>query len=227
MREHLRRNLLLGLALVAVLAGVIIAVSGQGTKHTPANARRLEPARSGTSEVALAASYLGISPATLRRRLRQGETMAEIAGSTPGRSTGGLIAALARAREAQAREAALAAHRPLSAAELARVRAQIVAEANRGRGRSGAVSAAAAYLGLSDSAVRARLRAGQSLAEIAAAVGRSRAGLIEALVALKASRLRTAVSEHAITAAEEKAALATLSARVKREVGQRQSAPAR
>jgi hypothetical protein len=144
--------------------------------------------------------------------------MAEIAAGTSGRSTSGLIATLLSAREA-----ALKSEKPLSSAgrkALSRARAQIVAEVNRGRGRSGPLPAAALYLGLSKTELRDKLNAGQSLAQVAAGQSKPEAGLIEALVAVKAARLRTALAEGAITPAEEKLALAALPARVSTEVHQ-------
>jgi hypothetical protein len=216
MSEHLKRNLLLGLALAAVIAGVIIAAAPGGGHHTRLASRGLAAGSSKPSDVQLAAGYLGLSPAALRRRLRSGETMAEVAAATPGRSASGLIARLLAAREA-----ALKAEKPLTSAgrqTLSRARSQIVAEANHGRGRSGPVQAAARYVGLSETALRDKLRSGQSLAQVAVGQSKSRAGLVEALVTLKAARLRTALAEGAITGGEEKAALASLASRVSQEV---------
>jgi len=222
MRQHLKRNLLLGVALAAVTVGVIIAV-GSGGAHHKTN-RGLPAGASTPGDVQLAAEYLGVSRSELRRRLRTGESMSEIAESTKGKSADGLIAALLAHRQA-----ALAAGRPSPAAEheaLARARKQIVAETDRARGHSGTVGSAAAYLGLSESALRARLRSGRSLAEIAVAEGKSRAGLIAALIAVKATRLHMALAEHAISATEEKTALGTLHGRVARSVDSHLAAPA-
>ncbi len=219
MRDHAKRNLLLGLALVAVLAGVIIAIASGGAHHHHATKTKQANSRDSTvSDVQLAAEYLGISRAELRRRLRSGETMAEVADSTPGKSAAGLTAALLAPRRAQAK-----AHSQSSTAEqeaLQRARAQILAETSHGRGRTGPVPTAAAYLGLSARALRARLRAGESMAEVASARHRSESGLIAALVAVKVRRLKTGVAEHAITKAQEKTALAGLHERVQREVEQ-------
>jgi hypothetical protein len=225
MKDHANRNLLLGLALVAVIAGVVIALLSGGAHHHHATKSKQAISRgSGAGDVQLAADYIGISRSELRRRLRSGETMAEVADATPGKSAGGLIAALLAPRRAQVK-----AHQPssvLEQEELRRARAQVVAEASHGRGRTGPVATAAAYLGLSEPALRARLRAGESMAQVAKARHRSRSGLIEALVAVKVRRLRTAVAEHAITPAQEKLAIARLHSRVQREVEQHLKASA-
>lgn len=216
MSPNLKRNLLLGVALAAVVAGVILAVLPRGGHHGHPASRAHATRGSQVSDIRLAAEYLGISRGALRRRLRSGETMAEVANATPGRSAGGLVAALFAARRR-----ALTSGTPGSAAErqaLARARAQIVAEADRGRERSGPVAAAARYLGLSEGALRARLKAGRSLAQVAAEESKSRAGLIDALVALKSARLRTALTEGAITRGEEQSALSSLPERVAQTV---------
>jgi len=223
MRDHLRRNLLLGVALAAVIAGGIIALGAGGSHRRPAGGKGILRASSAPSDVQLAAEYLGLGRVALRSRLRSGETMAELAEATPGRSASGLIAVLLAPREA-----ALGAHPPLTPLQreaLSRARAKVVAEANHGRGRSRPLQAAASYLGLSDTALRARLRAGESLAQVAQAQGHSRAELIEALVLVKARRLSTALAEHAITPGEEKAALASLRARVAAVIDQRLAGP--
>jgi len=62
--------------------------------------------------------------------------------------------------------------------------------------------AAAAYLGMSRHELRAQLRAGKTLAEIAAATpGKSVAGLIDALVAARRHRIAARVSAGRLTSA--------------------------
>jgi hypothetical protein len=48
-----------------------------------------------------AAQYLGLSPATLRSDLRSGKSLAQIAGSTPGKSVAGLQGAIIAAEKSQ------------------------------------------------------------------------------------------------------------------------------
>src|SRR5689334_18838686 len=85
-----RRTVMLAVALAAVIAAVlIVTLSGgsSGDKHRrhAQGGTATAPAR-GATDSQLASSYLGIPKATLRQRLRKGETLAEIAESTPGRS---------------------------------------------------------------------------------------------------------------------------------------------
>jgi hypothetical protein len=63
----------------------------------PRHGRSGGPRRAGV----LAAAYLGVSPAQLRRELRGGKTLAEVAAATPGKSAAGLIDALLTAWKAR------------------------------------------------------------------------------------------------------------------------------
>ena len=87
---------MLAIALLAVIAAVLISTLGGGSKH---HASR--QASTGEGPTASAASYLGVGAATVRRRLRSGETLAEIADSTPGRSSRGLLRAMLAERAAE------------------------------------------------------------------------------------------------------------------------------
>jgi hypothetical protein len=206
MREHLKRNLLLGLAAAAAIAAVILLVtSGSGQLRAPGG--RLREAGALHRDQRLAAEYLGLSPSDLRQRLRTGESLGEIAGATHGKSAAGLIGVLVARHEA-----ALAAAGRSEA--IARARATVTAEVERARRLTAPLRAAAAYLGLSENALRAGLRSGRSLAELAAGRGKSRSGLIDALTAPKVKRLRAALAKREITPEEAKATLSTLHERV-------------
>jgi len=219
MKRHLRRNLMIGVALAALLAGVVIAVIPRSTHHHSHPRREVGQHRpSGESQ--LAADYLGLSRSQLRRRLRAGQTLAQIAESIPGRSSSGLIDALLRERASgfKLKEPPDKKER----ARLARLRARIVIEVNAQRARRGDIPAAALRLGLSEAELRRRLQGGQTLAQIARAGGRvSPTGLIDTLVGIKAKRLETALHARSITEAQEKAARASLRARVTREVNRK------
>jgi hypothetical protein len=69
------------------------------------------------------------------------------------------------------------------------------------------VQAAASYLGLSESDLRSKLNAGQSLADIAKAQGKSTDGLKQALVAAAKASLDKAVADKRITDAQRTEAL--------------------
>ena len=117
----------------------------------------------------------------LRRRLRAGRSLAQLARERAGRSESGLISAV---EAAQRGKLAKKSAKLLSKRVTAEVRAPgspVVA----GRVHSLRITAAT-YLGLSVTALRDATRAGKSLGQVAQETGgKSEAGLIEALVAVR------------------------------------------
>jgi hypothetical protein len=73
---------------------------------------------------------------------------------------------------------------------------------------------AAAYLGLSEDALRTRLESGETLAQVAQAEGKSVSGLIDALVAEEKQELADAVTAGRLTQAQADEHLTSLRARV-------------
>jgi hypothetical protein len=70
------------------------------------------------------------------------------------------------------------------------------------RGFFGGTSAAAAYLGLSASALQTQLQSGKTLADVAKAQGKTVAGLVAAMVASQKKRLQSAVANGMLTEAQ-------------------------
>jgi hypothetical protein len=196
-RRH-KKRLLTGVAVVAVLAGVTAAV---------VMAAQPGADRHGGGTLATAAGYLGLSQAQLRSELQSGKSLAEIANATGGRSSAGLIAALETAGKQKLATAA------------ARLPMRVTAEVDRVGGRDRTLAAAAGYLGVSESELRAERRSGETLAQIAKATsGKSEAGLIEALVAARKARIAAEVKAGAITQAQANQALPDLASRVTAQV---------
>jgi hypothetical protein len=82
-------------------------------------------------------------------------------------------------------------------------------------GIGGSAATAAQYLGISEATLHADLRAGQSLAQIAAAApDKSVAGLKAAIVAAETTRLNATVSAGQITSEQEQQRLTNLSRRI-------------
>jgi hypothetical protein len=81
-------------------------------------------------------------------------------------------------------------------------------------GPGGGPAAIAAYLGLTESELRAQLEAGKSLAQIASAQGKSVAGLEDVIVADAKAHLDDAVANGRLTAAQEETMLAELKSHV-------------
>jgi hypothetical protein len=76
------------------------------------------------------------------------------------------------------------------------------------------VDEAAAYLGLSEDALRTQLESGKTLAQVAQAQGKSVSGLIDALVAEEKHELAEAVTAGRLTQAQADARLTDLEARI-------------
>lgn len=86
------------------------------------------------------------------------------------------------------------------------------------RGVPVVLNASAAYIGLDRAQLLTRLRAGQSLAQIAIASGKTVAGLKAAILNAHKARLDADVAANRLTAAQAQARLAALSARIDRIV---------
>ncbi len=194
MQRLLKKKLLLGLAVAAIVAGATAAavMASQSASH---------PHRGGV--LATAAGYLGVSPVQLKGELKAGRSLAQIADATPGRSAAGLIEALESSQRAKL--AAAAASLPK----------RITSEVDRTGRRGLLLSAAAGYLAVSPTQLREQLRAGETLAQLAKSTpGRSEAGLVAALVAAKKAALAGAVKAGTIDQARANATLAKLQAHI-------------
>lgn len=197
------RQKVIATAAVAVLLGgaafAAVSATGQGSGHTRAGNRhavhRVRP-----RDLQAAAAYLGVPSTQLERELGS-KSLAQIASEHGGKSEQGLTEAILAARRARIAK--------VSAALPARVKAEVSrsgvtapAAALRGHralalftapGHLGAV--AAGYLGIVPAQLRDRLKAGESLAQLAeAAAGKSKEGLIAALVAAKQQKLANALA---------------------------------
>ena len=169
-------------ATVAALATAGVAVAAAGHSHNGP--------KSGPPGLAAAATYLGISESTLQADLRNGETLAQVANATSGKSASGLIDALvADAQSHGVTDPDLKSH----------ITAVVDGTApppgpGFGRGPGLELSAAATYLGISEDTLRSDLQSGKTLAQIADATsGKSASGLIDALVAAAKTRITALV----------------------------------
>jgi hypothetical protein len=200
MRSRSRKVLLAAIAAFVLVAGASFAAirATHDAKQRP------------RTTLAAASSYLGVSEAQLRSDLGSGKSLAQVASATAGRSPAGLIEAIVAARSARLQE--------LLAGLRSHVTAEVERSGTRPSARASMGSVAAAYLGLPVAQLRARRRAGQTLARIADSIpGRSRAGLVAALVAARREALSMRVAAGLLTPAREQTRLA----RVQRLVGER------
>ena len=153
-----------------------------------------------------AATYVGITEAALRTELATGKSLADVA-VAHGKDRAGLVAALTAAASTQI-QTLVDTKNPLPA--------------GRGGGPGGLgesrlegddLTATATYLGITEADLRTKMQAGQTLAQIAAATnGKTRDGLIQALVTAETTEIDAALTAGKITAAEATAQKATLTA---------------
>jgi hypothetical protein len=170
-----------------------------------------------------AAQYLGLERAALVQDIRSGRTLAQVA-TNRGKTVSGLEAAMVAAAKAKL-DAAVSAGK-LSAAQeqarLARVQKQVKRLVNAKLARRVTVRAsflarAAKYIGVAPKALRAELE-GKSLAQVAAAHGKTAAGLEAALLKPFKTRLDKSVAAGRLSAAEAQARLAKVSERIEAAV---------
>jgi hypothetical protein len=207
-------------------AGAAVAESSHAHSDTLSHGLRAGGPAGMHDDLSVAATYLGLTESELRTTLRSGKTLAEVANATDGKSADGLIAALIVT--AQKNIAADVSSGRLTQAQadqlLSGLKQHITARVNSvgppgGRhghgGPHAGLDAAATYLGLSDSALRAQLQSGKTLGEVAdATAGKSKAGLVAALVADEKSHLAQAVKDGRLTQAQADTIAADIASRV-------------
>jgi len=228
MRAKQRQWALLAVAALAVVAAVAI-VATRATHRGPPRSAAAVAARSVTpGDVTVAASYLGISEPQLRKALRSGKTLSEMAGATGGRSPAGLVGALVVAKTARLEAAVRAGRVPKSQerARLVDLRRRSEAEVRKSHaiavGSIHYVAIAAGYLGITAKQLHSDRSGGKSLAEVADAVpGRSAAGLINALVRARKTELDVTVSARSLSRSDEARLLAGLRKRVSAQVARK------
>jgi hypothetical protein len=204
------RRALAALVAAVVCAGAAFAGSADAAKRHQAALLRV------------ATQYIGVSRAELVKDARAGQTLAQIA-TAHGKTVDGLKSAMLAALKARF-EAAVSAKRLTPAQAQARLtRAEkLVDRLVNAHLRKPALRAAksrillvsARYIGLKPKALRAELKAGKSLAQVAQAHGKTAFGLKDALLKPFGERLSKAQAAGRINAADARARLARISARL-------------
>jgi DNA polymerase III epsilon subunit-like protein len=184
------------------------------------------------NELAAAAKYLGLSESDLRTKLRDGQSLADVA-KAQSKDLDGLKTAILAAAKADLDKAVADKKLTQSQADDIYdglkshiddiVNADVKLRHFRGPGGPGPAlgfgfgadtAAAAKYLGLSESALRDKLRDGQSLADVAKAQSKDVQGLEDAIVASQKARLDKAVSDKKLTQSQADDILAKLKSHV-------------
>jgi DNA-binding phage protein len=168
--------------------------------------------------LATAATYIGITEAELRSELQTGKTLAEVA-VAHGKTRDGLIAALSA--EATKQITTVVDQPGTTFTDHGR-RGGPGGPGGPGgmHGVTNDIAAAAAYIGTTEADLRTKLQAGQTLAQIATAAGKTRDGLIAAMVADGNAKIDAAVSAGTITAAQATEKKAAFAAHVTTQVDQ-------
>jgi hypothetical protein len=183
------------------------------------------------NELAAAAKYLGLSESDLRTKLEAGQSLADVA-KAQSKDLAGLEQAILDTAKADLDKAVADKDLTQSQADdiLANLKAHIDNVANgslrfRGPGGPGGpghlgrpfgadLSAAAKYLGLSESDLRTKLRGGNSLADVAKAQSKDVSGLQDAIVAEAKADLDKAVADKRLTQSQADDLLSGLKAHV-------------
>src|SRR4051812_11724547 len=164
------------------------------------------------NEVAAAAKYLGLDESALRTKLENGQSLADVA-KAQSKDLDGLKSAILDAAKADLDKAV--ADKKLTQSQADDISNGLkshiddIVSANMRLHRDGGPksrlgslpdsAAAAKYLGLDESALRTKLRNGQSLADVAKAQSKDVQGLEDAIVASQKARLDQAVSDKKVT----------------------------
>ncbi len=164
----------------------------------------------GPGFLTTAATYIGITEDALRTELATGKSLADVA-VAHGKTRDGLIAALVQTSTTEI-------------TTLVDTKNPFPAPPAGGPGRGfhvegNPLAAASTYLGISEADLRTKLQAGQNLGQIAAATaGKSRDGLIAALVADETAKIDAAVKAGTLTADQATQLKANLTAHITAEV---------
>lgn len=226
MKLRSRTTIAVTAAALAVAAGTGGALAAAGSGGPPKDGSpgiRIEVGPGGGP--AAVAAYLGLTESELRAQLEAGKSLAQIA-SAQGKSVEGLEDVIVSDAKANLDEAV--ANGKLTAAEeetmLAELRSKVgdIVNATGGPGGPsvrvdigpGFGDAAATYLGLTPDELRAQVESGKTLAQVAAAQGKSVAGLEAAILAGARQELDQAVAAGKLTAAQEQKMLDDLESHV-------------
>jgi len=216
--KHLDKALIASGLMLLLSGGIAAAALGSGAMPTvmaqlPGDATLVmeHGPFGGPNLFAAAATYIGISEADLRTELQANKSLADIA-VAHGKTRDGLIAALTAAASKDI--ATLVDQKGLEPRP---------GGPGFGRGPHFEVgnpfAAAATYLGISESDLRTKLQSGQSLAQVAASIsGKSRDGLIKAIVDADTAKIDQAQKDGKITADQATQLRANLTDRVTRMV---------
>jgi len=187
---------------VTVAAVGLVVAAGAGSAVAATQSGSASASAQEQAYISDLAGKLGVTPSALTAAIKSTDNDR-------------ISAELAAGRLTATQADALKARMQASTSPLPGLRLGLGGAHRFGGGARGLRSAAVQYLGLAEATLRSDLQAGQSLDAIAdATAGRSAAGLKAAIIAAETTRLNTAVSDGAITSAQEQERLSALSSRL-------------
>ncbi len=214
--HSVRQKVVAVAAVAALLAGgafAAVSATGEGNGHPRRSHAVMHRLR--RQDLAAAAAYLGLSTQQLSAELSSSKSLAQVANARSGKSEQGVVEAIVAARRARLAKTSASlpkrigteVSRPLGAAGSdsapgthSKRPAPSVLDRFTATGHLGAT--AAHYLVIAPAQLRAQLRSGETLAQIASATpSKSSAGLLSALVAAKTARLSSDPSADAASRA--------------------------
>jgi hypothetical protein len=214
-QRSLRQKVVGGAAVAVLLGGgafAAVSATGQGNGHR-AKHTRVSVHRVHARDISAAAAYLGVSTGALASELREGKSLAQVVtASRSGKTADGLVAAIVAERRARlaktaadlSKRVSAEVQRPgLTGARAAHAHGDSALALFAAPGHLG--DSAARYLGVPLAQLRSELRAGKSLAQLAAATpGKSEDRLVAALVAAKQQRIAARVVSSSVARAHAK-----------------------
>ena len=215
------RRLVAGGVAVAMLAGGGAAYAAGGS-HSGGRGAGFR------SVVSAVTGYLGLSAQQLRADLAAGQTLSQIT-TAQHKTVSGLEQTIESAVKSQLDQAVTAGK--ITAQQEQMILSRLQARLNtfvttahpgalvrHGMRRAALVRVSASYLGISATQLRAQLKAGKTLAQIATAQGKAVAGLEQAITTAVKTRLDKAVSAGKITSQQEQQILNRLASRLNKLV---------
>jgi hypothetical protein len=212
------RSLAAASAAVLVLGAATSAAAG--ARPTGVQDRTAAQDSGGDPYLGVELSFLGIDKKTLLAKLKQGQTLAQIA-TAQGKSPQGLIDALVAAAkvklDAQVKAGTLSKGKETAA--LAKLRVQAGAFVTKSFGSSVKIPAVyltpiVSYLQISAQTLEQELKSGQTLAQIAVEHGKTAAGVTAAILGAIKAQLDAQVTAGKLTASDRDALLAQAQATV-------------
>jgi hypothetical protein len=202
---------------LAAASAVLLALGGAGSAAAGSSqGSRLSQSQASGDDafVGVEVAYLGIDKQTLVGKLKEGQSLAQIA-TAQGKSPQGLIDALVTASKKQldAKVKTGKLSKAKAATVLAKLRPQVVKLVGKSFGPNAKIPAVylkaiLGYLQIGDQTLQQELNAGKSLGQIAVAHGKTAAGLTAAILVPIQQQLDTEVTAGKLTAPDRDALFA-------------------